>query len=157
MPAPVRLVVLIGSAAMLAAGCSPPPPLPPPRMQPHTPVSRRDSVAETGTMMYTMARHTGEYGGSLGRLPSTFEPIVEAHPHVWVWQRYANGADVWGRPVRYSPDGTRFELRSAGPDGVFDTADDIVMMGMLGRDRPCSSRNEYRSHVFEPPCPAADP
>jgi len=37
--------------------------------------------------------------------------------------------DGWGRPFRYrhTPDsGEVFELSSAGPDGIFDTVDDIA-------------------------------
>ncbi len=65
-----------------------------------------------------------------------------------VWQRLTNyvsdltRTDPWGQPYRYNrlkgfkhlPDGRNeereredaYELRSAGPDGIFDTADDIV-------------------------------
>ncbi len=43
--------------------------------------------------------------------------------------------DSWQRTVRYvaSPDGS-FELRSAGPDGVQDNGDDIVLRGSRGDD-----------------------
>jgi hypothetical protein len=35
--------------------------------------------------------------------------------------------DAWGRTIRYERlSDSSFRLRSAGPDGVFDTADDIV-------------------------------
>ena len=35
--------------------------------------------------------------------------------------------DYWKRPLRYEPQGKNFVLRSAGPDGKFDTSDDIVL------------------------------
>ena len=34
--------------------------------------------------------------------------------------------DGWGRPFRYSRSDNDFEIRSAGPDGRFGSADDIV-------------------------------
>jgi hypothetical protein len=34
--------------------------------------------------------------------------------------------DGWGNPVRIVPSETNFEVRSAGPDGRFDSEDDIV-------------------------------
>ena len=38
--------------------------------------------------------------------------------------------DLWGTAYRYRPEGdTQFQLRSAGPDGRFDTNDDIVHGG----------------------------
>ena len=38
-----------------------------------------------------------------------------------------NLTDGWGRALRYTPTGTGFTLASAGPDGRFNTADDIVV------------------------------
>lgn len=35
--------------------------------------------------------------------------------------------DAWATELRYEREGTRFFLRSAGPDGEFDNTDDIVM------------------------------
>jgi hypothetical protein len=37
----------------------------------------------------------------------------------------ADELDGWDRPIRYSRTGTGYQLQSAGPDGEFDTADDI--------------------------------
>jgi hypothetical protein len=34
--------------------------------------------------------------------------------------------DAWGNELRYEPVGDSFAIRSAGPDEVFDTDDDIV-------------------------------
>jgi hypothetical protein len=41
-----------------------------------------------------------------------------------------NTSDTWGNPLTYRPaaDGT-FEIRSSGPDGKVDTADDVVEKG----------------------------
>jgi hypothetical protein len=44
--------------------------------------------------------------------------------------------DAWGRPLKYSPRPPGYEVRSAGPDGRFGTADDLVsaLATPLGRD-----------------------
>ncbi|HSR66840.1 MAG TPA: type II secretion system protein GspG [Acidobacteriota bacterium] len=34
--------------------------------------------------------------------------------------------DPWSRPYRYQVKGGGFDLRSAGPDGIFDSGDDLV-------------------------------
>lgn len=39
--------------------------------------------------------------------------------------RSAPVADPWGNPVRYSGEGMRFTLASAGPDQQWDTKDDL--------------------------------
>ena len=44
--------------------------------------------------------------------------------------------DPWGHRVVFNPRGDEFELRSAGPDGVIGTADDITRDGLLPRVRP---------------------
>jgi hypothetical protein len=41
--------------------------------------------------------------------------------------------DPWGHRVRVSHTGRDFELRSAGKDGEFGTADDLVKTGLLPR------------------------
>jgi len=41
--------------------------------------------------------------------------------------------DPWGHRVRFSRVDQQFELRSAGPDGVFDTADDLVRSDLIPR------------------------
>jgi len=37
--------------------------------------------------------------------------------------------DGWGRDLRFARSGRDFEIRSAGPDGSFMTADDVVVTG----------------------------
>jgi hypothetical protein len=41
--------------------------------------------------------------------------------------------DPWGHRVRIGRQDREFELRSAGPDGVFQTADDLVVTGLAPR------------------------
>lgn len=57
-------------------------------------------------------------------------------------QRHFQDTDIWGRPLRYVVQTPGFELRSAGQDGRFGTADDVVATGQLGRNVPCEIRTE---------------
>jgi hypothetical protein len=43
--------------------------------------------------------------------------------------------DGWNHPIRYHRTDRAYELRSAGPDGVFETPDDIVLAGPGPRPR----------------------
>ncbi|HEY1544162.1 MAG TPA: hypothetical protein VGG01_17290 [Xanthobacteraceae bacterium] len=56
-----------------------------------------------------------------GHLPATLAEIPEGRDNAFL------AFDPWLKPLAYrvNPDGS-FELRSAGPDGKFNTADDIV-------------------------------
>ncbi len=77
-----------------------------------------------------------------GRAPATLEE-ASAEPLISrtgekVEIRIENGnrsADRWQRPFRFTmnPDRT-FEVRSAGPDGQFDSADDLFEKGSLDDD-----------------------
>ncbi len=54
-------------------------------------------------------------------LPESLEALRRSRPAAAV------ALDGWGRAIRYERlSETSFRLRSAGPDGVFDTDDDIV-------------------------------
>lgn len=119
-----------------------------PSALPHAVVTRQDSVGEAWRLVYAYVRAVDGYARPHGELPATLDPVIatgEAGPD----------ADVWGRHLRYRPGGLRFEVRSAGSDGLFDTDDDIVALGQLGRTVPCQVRTEFRVTTgvgFEPPC-----
>lgn len=54
------------------------------------------------------------------RLPADYREIRRFHPA-------ASFRDAWGREIQYERTSeTSFRLASAGPDGAFDTADDLV-------------------------------
>lgn len=60
---------------------------------------------------------TGDQG-----LPEDMKQLQRARPGLGM-----GALDAWGRAIRYEKlSDTSFRLRSAGPDGAFDTADDIV-------------------------------
>ena len=140
-----------GGVALLM-GCLPPsgkhPPLPP-----HAVVTRQDSVGEAWRLVYAYVRAVDDYARPRGELPGTLQPVVERG-------EAGPDTDPWGRHVRYRPDGMRFEVRSGGSDGRFDTNDDIVALGQLGRNQPCEIRTEFRVWTgvgFEPPCATNSP
>jgi hypothetical protein len=60
---------------------------------------------------------TGEQG-----LPEDLKQLQRSRPSLGMGL-----LDAWGRAIKYEKiSETAFRLRSAGPDGVYDTADDIV-------------------------------
>src|SRR5512135_1286769 len=75
----------------------------------------------TGVNLETLAREILLYAGEAEGLPESLEALRRLHPAA------ASAADAWGRKIRYERlSDSSFRLRSAGPDGVFDTGDDIV-------------------------------
>jgi hypothetical protein len=118
----------------------------------HAPTTATDSVRVTWVILYSLARDVGTVSGETGELPISLDPIIRRRPHTVVWERYLTGVDVWGQTIRYTPSEQAFELRSAGPDRILETEDDIVATGRLARDRPCSVRDEHRTRVVDPPC-----
>ncbi|GAA4421991.1 hypothetical protein [Bremerella cremea] len=57
--------------------------------------------------------------------------------------------DAFGNAVRYEPeDGNQFAIRSAGPDGDFDTSDDIRMLSsQRGLAEPIETHETSHRHV----------
>jgi len=64
--------------------------------------------------------------------PTSLEEFAPRIPEVpWL-----STCDPWGHRVRLGRQEREYELRSAGPDGVFDTADDLVKTGLAPTPRP---------------------
>lgn len=63
------------------------------------------------SVRFLQARH--------GVLPTTIDELVKE-------SGMDLRMDAWATPIRYTTVSTRFELRSAGPDRVFETSDDLV-------------------------------
>jgi hypothetical protein len=75
----------------------------------------------TEVNIQTLSREVLGYAGEGAGLPATLDALVRLHPGA------ASVADAWGRKFRYEKlSDETFRLSSAGPDGEFDTADDIV-------------------------------
>jgi hypothetical protein len=112
----------------------------------HAPGTRRDSIQVAGIHLYELSQHIDRVSRPAGELPTTLTQLPDEFSPA--------GTDIWGHPVRYSPRGKIYELRSAGPDGAYLTPDDIIVSGEFGRDRPCETRDEYGviRHIAVPPC-----
>lgn len=113
----------------------------------------RDSVLVAGRRLVRFARAVDGAARELGGLPPTLRS-VPSHPRV---QSGWDLADIWGKAVRYTPRGTAFEVRSAGSDGSFDTLDDVVVTGELGRAVACEFMTEHgiaHCESLPPVCPA---
>jgi hypothetical protein len=81
----------------------------------------------TERRLTVLADWVGEFRRAHQRLPARLEEIVAPDPadtnflpHDRWW------TDGWQRRFRYTLSGSAFELRSAGEDGLFGTADDLV-------------------------------
>lgn len=149
MTTPLHLLVPVSaSLTLMAAACTPPPTPPPSAAFHHQPETRRDSVLEAANHLGRVVHLLDRYARPTGNLPETLEPVLASFPHL-------PARDLWGNRIRYSPAGLRYELRAAGPDGEFNTADDIVSLGQLGRVFPCETRHLFGAIRYEdssPPC-----
>ena len=105
------------------------------------PGAGRDSVLATGHDLNALVVLLDRYGRPAGQLPATLEPVLQRSDK--------SGRDIWGTAIRYLPNGLRYELRSAGRDRTFDTADDVVFTGQLGRNRPCEARDESGALTYD--------
>jgi hypothetical protein len=120
---------------------------PPPTWSMQQPTTRRDSILQTAVQLGRLVNLVDEYARPLGLLPVSLEPVLRN-------SQEPSGRDVWGRELRYSAAGLRYELRAAGPDGAFETSDDIVSLGRLGRAIPCETRHGLGIMHFENAAPA---
>lgn len=76
-----------------------------------------EAVANVQILDVRIQQYQAEHGGTL---PETLDELSASVPLT----------DPWGNPLRYEPlDDGEYDLRSAGPDGRFDTADDIRATG----------------------------
>jgi hypothetical protein len=83
---------------------------------------QRMSADLTRVNMETIARAVDLFSGTEGRVPEDLKELSRA--------RLLTGAtsDGWGRAFKYERlSDSSFRLTSPGPDGKFDTADDIVL------------------------------
>ena len=105
------------------------------------PGTSRDSVTHTVMLMWDLGRQLDSYGRSVGILPPTLDSITKSDQTRLV--------DVWRGRINYRVDGLTFELRSPGPDGLLKTPDDVVSIGMVGRNLPCETRNSSGTRRYE--------
>ena len=75
----------------------------------------------TAVNLESLSREVLSYAAEGDGLPDTLEALRRFHPTA------AALPDAWGRKIRYERlSDSSFRLRSAGPDGAFETEDDIV-------------------------------
>lgn len=78
-------------------------------------------VKLTGVNLEALSREVLTYATQGEGLPESLDALRKFHPTA------AALPDAWGRRIRYEKlSDDSFRLRSAGPDGAFDTEDDIV-------------------------------
>ena len=80
----------------------------------------RIALANMATAIDVFEVDTGHYPESLDQIVKAWTNSPSPRP---AWTNAC--CDEWGRPFRYQRKGKGFEIRSAGADGMFDTADDI--------------------------------
>lgn len=82
----------------------------------------QSKIKLTAVNLESLSREILSYAGEAeGGLPETLEALRRFHPTA------GSLPDAWGRKIRYERlSDSSFRLRSAGPDGVFETTDDIV-------------------------------
>jgi hypothetical protein len=103
-----------------------------------------ERVERTGTQLVRLAWIIDMIGREVGAVPP--EPLALA-PELMM--------DAWGATVRYRTRGDRFEIRSAGADRRFWSADDVVVEAELAVPRSCVYWHDGRSVRCEaerPPC-----
>jgi len=138
----IGLVALVLSTACASTLSRPGP------MVPERDVTRRDSVLTAGRGLVRLVFYIDQYGQKNGSLPPDLAPVLTSYERANEQIR-----DPWGRHVRFMPRGRSFELQSAGVDRRFDTADDIIVLGQLGRSIPCELRDEDRVLTYEDVAP----
>ena len=75
----------------------------------------------TAINLESLSREVLSYAAEGDGLPETLDALRRFHPTA------AALPDAWGRKIRYERlSDSSFRLRSAGPDGAFETEDDIV-------------------------------
>lgn len=75
---------------------------------------------DMGTILSVVSRQIED----LGAPPNDLRPLVAQA--IASRDGQSRGADPWGAPYRIQNEGFELQLASPGPDGVFDTPDDIL-------------------------------
>jgi type II secretory pathway pseudopilin PulG len=139
----IEVTVILAVLAILAAAITP---MVLQRLVDAKVEATRQEAKALNEAMIGRADEPGSFGffGDMGRWPAAFEELLRPAPGTPLfttatfrnvgmgWKGpYLNAGDsgddvlndAFGRPYRGAPNG---QVRSAGPDGLFDTADDIV-------------------------------
>jgi hypothetical protein len=80
----------------------------------------QSKIKLTAVNLDSLSREVLSYAAEGDGLPDSLEALRRFHPTAGALP------DAWGRKIRYEKlSDSSFRLRSAGPDGAFDTEDDI--------------------------------
>lgn len=85
----------------------------------------REDVGTTVYRLRTLARAVSSYDSTYGQLPTSLDLSMASFLGDEAYKRLT--LDAWNRAIRYQPGDLVIVLRSAGSDGRFDTADEIVV------------------------------
>jgi len=105
----------------------------------------------TGARLGDLQHLIFEFAVENGNLPENLDEAIDAEVRRSVGIRVDISTlrqDLWGRQIRYHQSPPTFELRSRGADSEFGTADDIVVIGRQGREKPCIARVGSREIRF---------
>jgi hypothetical protein len=81
----------------------------------------QSKIKLTGVNLESLSHEVLSYAAEGDGLPESLDALRRFHPTA------AALSDAWGRKIRYERlSDSSFRLRSAGPDGAFETEDDIV-------------------------------
>ena len=82
-------------------------------------------LATYGTALDTYRLAVGSYPSTLDDL--YVQPSDIQDPSKWIQAiKEPITPDAWGNPFEYKGAGATYEMRSAGPDGQMNTADDLI-------------------------------
>lgn len=112
------------------------------------PPTQQDSVSVTAMSLYRLVRDIDAEGRTINALPSWLSNAQST--------RRQSLMDAWGRLFDIQVRGVLYEIRSAGPDGLRGTDDDISAIGKLGRILPCEVRRLGHVARFEEVAPSCD-
>lgn len=90
---------------------------------------RREKVRRTLGLLEELSGAIGAYRATEGRFVETDRITVLLDALSPRYMTTPHRLDLWGAEFDYSGNETGYRLRSAGPDGRFGTADDLVVSG----------------------------
>ena len=140
------LTLLLSSTCLgcRVSGTSPPSPNPRAGIQTDTPLVPWRQITDTSMRLYSLVALVDSSARQTGRVPTSWDFLPG--------NRRALRRDAWGRLLRLRPAGGFFEIRSPGQDHLFETPDDIFVLGRLGSRVPCESHRPGRVRYRSPPC-----
>jgi hypothetical protein len=96
----------------------------------------------TDVQVRSLFRITEGFRRSQGRYPASLDELCTVMRSHCSFEQH--GADGWGTPVTVVGSDHTFEIRSAGPDRVFHTSDDIVFDRLEESRRVAAAAGCYR-------------